>query len=119
LRRLHSGFITEKEINRIASYIKRMAEPKYDESVLAEPEETRAGVENGEKDENYWEAVRTVVNEGKCSITLIQRRLSLGYARAARIVDMMESEGVVGPGEGSKPREVLVGPEFLESLEAR
>jgi S-DNA-T family DNA segregation ATPase FtsK/SpoIIIE len=114
LRRLHSGFFTEPEINRITSFIKKMAKPEYDESVLAEPEETRPGVENGEKDENYWEAVRTVVNEGKCSITLIQRRLSLGYARAARIVDMMESEGVVGPGEGSKPREVLVGPESLE-----
>jgi S-DNA-T family DNA segregation ATPase FtsK/SpoIIIE len=119
LRRLHSGFITEPEINRLTSFLKRMAEPVYDESVLAEKEETRAGVENGEKDEVYWEAVRTVVNEGKCSITLIQRRLSLGYARAARIVDTMESEGVVGPGEGSKPREVLVGPEFLETTEAR
>lgn len=119
LRRLHSGFITESEINRITSYLKKTAEPVYDESVLADPEESRGGHENGERDEVYVAAVRTVVNEGKCSITLIQRRLSLGYARAARIVDMMESEGVVGPGEGSKPREVLVGPEILETLEAR
>jgi S-DNA-T family DNA segregation ATPase FtsK/SpoIIIE len=119
LRRLHSGFITEPEINRLTSFLKKMAEPVYDESVLAEKEESRGGVENGEKDEVYWEAVRTVINEGKCSITLIQRRLSLGYARAARIVDVMESEGVVSPGEGSKPREVLVGPEFLEAAGTR
>jgi len=119
LRRLHSGFITEAEINRITSYLKKTAQPVYDESVLAEPDEARGTFENGERDEVYLQAVRTVVSEGKCSITLIQRRLSLGYARAARIVDMMESEGVVGPGEGSKPREVLVGPEILETLEAR
>ena len=67
----------------------------------------------------FADAVRTVVNEGKCSITLLQRRLQLGYARAARIVDMMEQEGVVSPGEGSKPRDVLVGPEFVDTLEAR
>jgi S-DNA-T family DNA segregation ATPase FtsK/SpoIIIE len=118
VRRLHGGFITEPEINRICSFLKKMARPVFDESVLAEPEEQRGIFENGELDEAYFDAVRTVINEGKCSITLIQRRLSLGYARAARIVDMMEQAGVVGPGEGSKPREVLVGPEILESLES-
>ncbi len=64
----------------------------------------------------YDDAVRTVIQEGKCSITLIQRRLQLGYARAARIVDFMEREGVVSPGEGSKPREILVTPDFLDTL---
>ncbi len=118
--RLHSGFITEPEINRIVSYLKRMARPIYDESVLEDGEEARGGaVDDGERDEMYVEAVRTVINEGKCSITLIQRRLQLGYARAARIVDVMEQEGVVSPGEGSKPREVLVGPEVLETIEVR
>ena len=67
----------------------------------------------------YGRAVRTVIEEGKCSITLLQRRLQLGYARAARIVDMMEREGVVSAGQGSKPREILVGAEFIEQLEAR
>jgi S-DNA-T family DNA segregation ATPase FtsK/SpoIIIE len=64
------------------------------------------------------DAVKLVLNEGMCSITLIQRRMRLGYARAARIVDMMEQEGVIGPADGSKPREVLVGPEVLETLGA-
>jgi S-DNA-T family DNA segregation ATPase FtsK/SpoIIIE len=116
--RLHSGFITEAEINRISSSLKKMARPVYDESVLEEADESRGAVDNGERDEMYLEAVRTVINEGKCSITLIQRRLQLGYARAARIVDQMEQEGVVTPGEGSKPREVLVGPEILETIQA-
>jgi S-DNA-T family DNA segregation ATPase FtsK/SpoIIIE len=118
VKRLHGGFITEPEINRICSYLKKMAKPVFDETVLAEPEEQPGAFENGEQDEAYFDAVRTVINEGKCSITLIQRRLSLGYARAARIVDMMEQAGVVGPGEGSKPREVLVGPEILERIES-
>jgi S-DNA-T family DNA segregation ATPase FtsK/SpoIIIE len=114
--RLHSGFITEPEINRITSSLKRMAQPDYDESVLDEGEEARTGFNGGERDEMYLDAVRTVIAEGKCSITLIQRRLQLGYARAARIVDMMEQEGVVSPGEGSKPREVLVDAEILHTL---
>ena len=114
--RMHSGFITESEIERITSYLKRMAEPEYDNTVLEEPRETRGGVDESDRDTMYLDAVRTVILEGKCSITLLQRRLQLGYARAARIVDVMEQEGVVSPGEGSKPREVLVGPEYLETL---
>jgi S-DNA-T family DNA segregation ATPase FtsK/SpoIIIE len=114
--RLHSGFITEPEINRVTSFLKKMAKPVYDVSVLEEPE-SRGGVSEGERDEMFLDAVRTVLHEGKCSITLIQRRLQLGYARAARIVDMMEQQGVVSPAEGSKPRDVLVGPEILETLE--
>ena len=110
--------ITEPEINRITSFLKRMAKPEYDDTVLEEPKETRA-FDGGQRDEMFADAVRTVINEGKCSITLLQRRLQLGYARAARIVDMMEQEGVVSPGEGSKPRDVLVGPEFVDTLEAR
>jgi S-DNA-T family DNA segregation ATPase FtsK/SpoIIIE len=119
LLRLHGGLITEPELNRITTYIKKMADPIYDDSVLRDPEEQSESIEEADRDEMYFRAVRTVIQEGKCSITLIQRRLQLGYARAARIVDMMEREGVVSPGEGSKPREILVGPDFVESLEAQ
>jgi len=115
--RMHSGYISEPEINRITSFLKRMSEPAYDETILEEPKETPGGIDGGERDEMFVDAVRTVVNEGKCSITLIQRRLQLGYARAARIVDMMEQEGVVSPGEGSKPRDVLVDRDFVDRLE--
>jgi len=118
LQRLHGGYLTEAEIHRITAFVKKMAEPVYDDSVLSEgEEERREGGPSGERDEMFEPAVRTVIQEGKCSITLLQRRLQLGYARAARIVDMMESEGIVSPGEGSKPREILVGPEYLESTE--
>ena len=117
--RMHSGFITEPEINRVTSFLKRMCKPDYDESILEEPKEARGEIDGGARDEMFLDAVRTVINEGKCSITLLQRRLQLGYARAARIVDVMEREGVVSPGEGSKPREVLVGPEVLETIGTR
>ncbi len=120
LRRLHGAMITEAELNRLTSWVKKHARPSYDESVLREsdPEGVEGGGDDGERDEMYRRAVHTVIQDGKCSITLIQRRLQLGYARAARIVDMMERQGVVGPGEGSKPREILVGPEFLEQLDS-
>jgi DNA segregation ATPase FtsK/SpoIIIE, S-DNA-T family len=118
LVRLHGGFVTESELNRITAFLKKQAKPVYDESVLREPEEERAGYDAGERDTMFVEAVRTILQEGQCSITLIQRRLRLGYARAARIVDMMEQEGIIGPADGSKPREVLVGPEVLDGIEA-
>ena len=98
LLRLHSGYITETELNRIVAFLKKQAKPVYDESVLKDPEEERAGgFDAGERDSMYVEAVRLVLQEGMCSITLIQRRMRLGYARAARIVDMMEQEGIIGP----------------------
>jgi S-DNA-T family DNA segregation ATPase FtsK/SpoIIIE len=119
LMRLHSGFITEGELNRIVAFLKKQAKPVYDESVLKDPDEEKPGAfEPGDRDTMYVEAVKLILQEGMCSITLIQRRMRLGYARAARIVDMMEQEGIIGPADGSKPRELLVGSEILESLGA-
>jgi len=117
LLRLHSGYITEAELNRIVAFLKKQAKPVYDETVLKDPDEGANGnFEAGDRDTMYIDAVKLVLQEGMCSITLIQRRMRLGYARAARIVDMMEQEGIVGPADGSKPRELLVGPEILEAL---
>jgi S-DNA-T family DNA segregation ATPase FtsK/SpoIIIE len=119
LMRLHSGYITEGELNRIVAFLKKQAKPVYDESVLKDPEEEKSGsFDPGERDTMYVEAVKLILQEGMCSITLIQRRMRLGYARAARIVDTMEQEGIVGPADGSKPRELLVGTEILETLGA-
>jgi len=119
LARVHGSYITEPELDRVVGFLKKQGKPLYDESVLEEPEEERPGSEGiSDRDDMFVDAVRLVLQEGVCSITLIQRRMRLGYARAARIVDMMEQEGIVGPADGSKPRDVLVGPEVLESLEA-
>lgn len=110
LQRIHGAYISEQEIARIVGFLKEQGAARYDESMLAIAEETEAG-ENGEAtdlDEKYDEAVSIVSESGQASISMLQRRLRVGYNRAARMIEMMEKEGVVGPADGAKPREVLV-----------
>ena len=71
------------------------------------------GGESSDRDDLYWDAVHLVVGQRQASISFLQRRLRLGYPKAARFIDMMEQDRVIGPGDGAKPREVLVGPEYL------
>jgi S-DNA-T family DNA segregation ATPase FtsK/SpoIIIE len=116
--RLHGPLVTEIEATRIVTFLKKQAKPQYDESVTREEPQGPApeGGDGEEVDPAYDQAVRLAVQMGQISVSHIQRRLKLGYARAARLVDMMERNGIVGPADGSKPREVLVEPEFLERL---
>jgi S-DNA-T family DNA segregation ATPase FtsK/SpoIIIE len=113
LVRVHGAYITESETARVVEFLKKQARPTYDDSVTKDTEETKTEGYEGDKDEMYDKAVDLVVGSGQASISHLQRRLRLGYARAARIIDMMEAEGVVGPGDGAKPREVLLRPEML------
>ncbi len=110
LTRLHGAFVSSAEIKRIVEFWKKQGKPSYlDPSVLAEKKEKEAtGGEEAEYDEKYDEAVAFVAEIGQASISLIQRRFRIGYNRAARIVEKMEEEGVVGPSDGVRPREVLV-----------
>jgi S-DNA-T family DNA segregation ATPase FtsK/SpoIIIE len=119
--RIHGGYISEKEIGNITKFLKKQAEPDYQEEVLEgdreEEEESFIAVSDME-DKLYDEAARFVVEAGKASTSLLQRRFRIGYGRAARLLDMMEHEGVVGPSEGSKPREVLVPPGYFEEVQS-
>jgi len=121
LVRVHGAFVTEAEINRVVDFWKRQATPDYDQSFLiAPPEEEGDEPEedfSGERDPMYEEAVRVVMDMGKASTSTLQRRLRLGYGRAARILDMMQREGIIGPPDGSKPREVLKRPDWLDREE--
>ena len=111
LARLHGAFVSGPEIRRIVEFWKKQGKPSYlDPSILAEvkKEKEGAGGEEDEYDEKYDEAVAFIAEVGQASISLIQRRFRIGYNRAARIVEKMEVEGVVGPSDGIKPREVLV-----------
>ena len=110
LQRIHGAYISEKEIERIVNFLKEQGTAHYDESVLeiAEEPEKGAALEDEEFDEKYDEAVALVGETGQASISMIQRRLRVGYNRAARMIEVMEREGIVGPADGSKPREVLV-----------
>ena len=109
LVRVHGAFISEEEITSIVEHLKTQAEPVYDESILAsadEPEE--ANQEEEEHDEFYDSAVQIVAEMGQASTSMVQRKLRIGYNRAARLIERMEREGIVGPADGSRPRKVLI-----------
>ncbi len=110
LQRVHGAYISEAETEAIITFLKDQGNASYDESVTAavEEEENGNGVTGDEEyDERYDEAVNIVCESGQASISMVQRRLRVGYNRAARMIEMMEKEGVVGPPDGAKPREVF------------
>ena len=118
--RLHCPYISEQESARLASFLRKQGKPVYDETITEE-EDKKAGP-NGteyEKDELYDEAARIVVQTGQASISYLQRKMRIGFSRAARLVDMMEAEGLVSAASGGKPREVLVGREYFEEVDAQ
>lgn len=122
ITRIHGAYVSETEAHEIAENLRKQGRPSYDESVLhyGEEEVDEAGnpVDPGYQDSLYKDAVRVVIGEGRASTSLLQRRLSIGYGRAAKLIDMMFHNNIVGPADGAKPREILVGLDFLERLNA-
>jgi S-DNA-T family DNA segregation ATPase FtsK/SpoIIIE len=116
--RLHGPYISEQESARLASYLRKQGKPTYDETITAEEKTSVDGVDM-EKDDLYDEAARIIVSSGQPSISYLQRRLRIGFSRAARLVDMMEMEGLVSPAVGGKPREVLVDKGYFEEVDAQ
>ena len=115
--RLHGPYISEQESARLASFLRKQGKPIYNTSITAE-EKKVDGIEM-EKDDLYDEASRIVVSSGQASISYLQRRLRIGFSRAARLVDMMEMDGLVSPGAGGKPREVLVDKAYFDEVDAQ
>jgi S-DNA-T family DNA segregation ATPase FtsK/SpoIIIE len=118
LVRLHGPYISEQESARLASYLRKQGKPTYDENITAEEKSAADAVEM-DKDDLYDEAARIVVQSGQASISYLQRRLRIGFSRAARLVDMMEMEGLVSPTAGGKPREVLVDKHYFDEVDAQ
>ncbi len=117
--RLHGPYISEQESARLASFLRKQGKPVFDETITAEDEKGGADKIEFEKDELYDEAARIVVQSGQASISYLQRKMRIGFSRAARLVDMMEAEGLVSPATGGKPREVLVGREYFDEVDAQ
>jgi S-DNA-T family DNA segregation ATPase FtsK/SpoIIIE len=110
LIRAQGSMVSDKEIEKVVNFIKSQAEPVYDEEILKEQQKSILA-SNQQKDELYDQAVRIIMESNQASVSILQRRLRLGYTRAARIIDMMEQEGLIGVFEGSKPRKILVDRE--------
>ncbi|MCM2359743.1 MAG: DNA translocase FtsK 4TM domain-containing protein [Geobacteraceae bacterium] len=109
LQRSHGAFVSDAEVQRVVEYLKKQGKPVYDKTFLEEKGGDGGGAEEEENDERYDDAVALVAETRQASISMVQRRLRIGYNRAARIIEKMEREGIVGPSDGtSKPREVFI-----------
>ena len=126
VHRLHAPYVTEKEIAAVVEFWRAQGLAEYEEKFLQAPKEERgdsgSGAEGGEDEEAandplYEDAVKLVVEFGKASTSLLQRRLRIGYGRAAHLIDLMERDGIVGAADGPKPREVLKRPDWLSEVE--
>ena len=123
LTRVHAPFVTEKEITAVTDFWKQQGQAEYVQGFLESPKDDKGrdlDAEAGDEgsDELYDDAVRLVLEFGKASTSLIQRRLRVGYGRAAHLIDMMERDGIVGPSDGSKPREILKSPDWLAEVDS-
>ncbi len=125
VHRVHAPFVTEKEIAAVVEFWRAQGEAQYQEAFLQAPREDdsgggASGVEGAADDDNdelFQDAVRIVLEYGKASTSLLQRRLRIGYGRAAHLIDLMERDGIVGAADGPKPREVLKRPDWLSEVE--
>lgn len=109
-RRIQGAYVSEPEVKQITEFVKGQAEPEYNDEILAQ--HTKVGGGGGEygavDDELFYDAADCVIRAGKASASLLQRRLRIGYARAARLLDLLEERGVVGPQDGARPRDVMI-----------
>jgi S-DNA-T family DNA segregation ATPase FtsK/SpoIIIE len=117
LIRVHGAYVTEHEIARLTAFLRKQGNPSYDETV-GKPEKSADAAEVTDRDELFDDAVRFVVQSGQASTSMLQRRFRIGFSRAGRLVDMMERDGVVGPADGSKPREILVPKDYYEAVDS-
>jgi S-DNA-T family DNA segregation ATPase FtsK/SpoIIIE len=120
--RLHGPMVTEEEVGSVVDAWKEQGAPDYERAFLAPPASEDGQEDNADEgfdDPAYEEALRIVLDMGKASTSTLQRRLRLGYGRAARILDAMEKDGIIGPPDGSRPREVLKRPDWLAEVQHR
>ena len=115
--RLHGPYISEQETARLTSFLRKQGQPGYDQAITSD--EKASNSLEFDKDDLYDRAARLIVSTGQASVSYLQRRLRIGFSRAARLVDMMEAEGLVSQGIGGRPREVLVQPNYFEEVDTQ
>lgn len=114
-KRIQGAWVTDTEVQKITDHLRMQSPPQYNDEVVSLPVQLngKGGVvmdfDNNNDDDLYKDAVKVVIDSGKASTSLLQRRLRIGYSRAARIIESMEEQGIIGPADGARPREVLVG----------
>jgi len=114
--RIHGAWVSEAEVRDVVKFLKEQGQAIFEEGLVKPIQEERAGHGGGgddDRDDTYWRAVELIVSQKQASISFIQRRMGLGYPKAARFIDLMEQDRIIGPGDGAKPRQILVGPEYL------
>jgi S-DNA-T family DNA segregation ATPase FtsK/SpoIIIE len=113
-RRIQGALVMDEEVVKVTDYLRMQRAPEYDEEITKQPVQLngRGGIvmdfDGDSDDDMYKDAVQVVVDNGKASASLLQRRLRVGYARAARLIETMEEQGIIGPADGARPREVLI-----------
>jgi DNA segregation ATPase FtsK/SpoIIIE, S-DNA-T family len=123
--RVHAPFVTEKEIEATVEFWKSQGQAQYEQRFLEAPKDDAGKDLNGdlggddeeEDDPMFNDAVKLVLEFGKASTSLLQRRLRIGYGRAAHLIDLMEKDGIVGPADGPRPREILKRPDWINEVE--
>jgi DNA segregation ATPase FtsK/SpoIIIE, S-DNA-T family len=116
LTRVHGAYVSEKEIARLTNCLRKIGAPAFDETV-GKPERAAEAEEVNDRDDLFDEAVRFVVQSGQASTSMLQRRFRIGFSRAGRLVDIMERDGIIGPADGSKPRDILVSSDYYETVD--
>jgi S-DNA-T family DNA segregation ATPase FtsK/SpoIIIE len=117
-RRVQGAYVSESEIESLVSHCRNQGDPDFEETLVHEPPGGHSDVELGSDDDLIMQAMELIVTSGLGSTSMLQRKLKVGFARAGRLMDLLEDRGVVGPSQGSKPREVLITPDELEEMRA-
>ncbi len=114
--RVHGCWVGDDEVKAVCEFLRTQGTAVYEEVALpgADGGFDGDGGDDADRDQIYWDCVRLVIGQKAASISFLQRRMGLGYPKAARFIDMMEQDRIIGPGQGAKPREILVGPEYLD-----
>jgi S-DNA-T family DNA segregation ATPase FtsK/SpoIIIE len=117
LTRIHGAYVSEQEIARLTSYLRKTGKPAYDDTV-GKTERAADTAELTERDELFDEAARFILQSGQASTSMLQRRFRIGFSRVGRLIDMMERDGIIGPADGSKPREIRVASDYYAAVDA-